>query len=129
MVLAFEALFEDLELQHAHHAHDDALHTAADLAEDLDGTLLGQLLHALDELLALEGVDLRDASKMLGGKVGMPENLTGGLPVHTVSPIEKMPGSKRPTMSPAKASSTVARSSAIMAVPEASLSLRSACTW
>ena len=70
MVLALEALLEHLELQGAHHAHDDRLHTGAELAEDLDGTLLGELLHALHELLALERIDLRDAREQLGRERG-----------------------------------------------------------
>ncbi|VWM00120.1 Uncharacterised protein [Collinsella intestinalis] len=36
-----------------------------------------------------------------GANVGMPVNCTGFLPVQMVSPMEKMPGSNRPTMSPA----------------------------
>ena len=68
MVLTLEALLEHLKLKHAHHADDDALHASAELAEDLDGTLLGKLLHALHKLLALEGVHLGDLGKVLRGK-------------------------------------------------------------
>ena len=50
-VLGLEAALEYLKLQHADHAHNDALHAGTQLAEDLDGALLGKLLHALHELL------------------------------------------------------------------------------
>ena len=70
MVLAAQALLEHLELQHADHADDHALHARAELTEDLDGTLLRELLHALDELLALERIDLRDACEHLGRERG-----------------------------------------------------------
>jgi hypothetical protein len=40
-------------------------------------------------------------AKCSGEKVGIPANCTFCLPVHSVSPMEKMPGSNRPMMSPA----------------------------
>ena len=40
-------------------------------------------------------------AKCSGAKVGMGGYCTGFLPAQIVSPIEKMPGSNRPTMSPA----------------------------
>ena len=79
-VLALEAPLQHVELQHAHDADDDALHAHAKLAEDLDGALLGKLLHALDELLALEGVDLRDAREVLRRERGNLGKLHVGLP-------------------------------------------------
>ena len=51
--------------------------------------------------------------KCSGAKVGMPPNLNFLPGVQMVSPIEKMPGSKTPMMSPAYASSTISRSEAI----------------
>ena len=68
VILIFQAVFEHLELQHADHAHDDRLHARAGLAEDLDRAFLRDLLHALDELLALEGVLLPHGCKQLGRK-------------------------------------------------------------
>ena len=68
-------------------------------------------------------------AKCSGANVGIGGYWTRFLPAHTVSPMLKMPGSKRPTMSPAYASSTMARSSAIIEVPTASLRLRSPCMW
>ena len=65
MVLALEPLLQHVELKHAHHAHDHAFHAGANLAEYLDRTLLCKLLHSLHELLALHGVHLADARKML----------------------------------------------------------------
>ena len=38
-------------------------------------------------------LDVYKRQKCSGAKVGMPANCTGGLPVHSVSPMEKMPGS------------------------------------
>ena len=70
MVLRLQALLKHLELKHAHDAHDDALHTGAHLAEDLHGTFLRKLLHALDELLALEGIYLGDSCEVLRGEGG-----------------------------------------------------------
>ena len=60
VVLILEPVLQHLELQHADHAHDDALHTGTQLAEDLDSSLLGKLLHALDELLAQNLLVLQD---------------------------------------------------------------------
>ena len=67
-------------------------------------------------------------AKCSGENVGMGGNCTCS-PLHTVSPMLKMPGSNRPTMSPAYASSTVARSSAMSDVPVASFSFLPPCTW
>ena len=70
MVLRLQALLEHLKLKHAHDAHDDALHAGAHLAEDLHGAFLRKLLHAFDELLALEGIYLGDSRKVLRGEGG-----------------------------------------------------------
>ena len=43
IVFVLEAVLQHLELQYAHHADDDLLHAAAQLLEDLDGALLGDL--------------------------------------------------------------------------------------
>ncbi len=69
-VLGFHAELQDVELEDADHADDHALHTRAGLEEDLDGTLLGDLGHALGELLALHGVDLLDDREVLGSEGG-----------------------------------------------------------
>ena len=66
-------------------------------------------------------------AKISGANVGISGYCTRHLPAQTVSPIEKMPGSNSPTMSPAYASSTVARSSAISEVPVASFSFLPPC--
>ena len=55
-VLIFHAVFEHVELQRADHADDHVLKAAVGDFEDLDGALLRDLLHALDELLALHRV-------------------------------------------------------------------------
>ena len=68
MILRLQALLEHLKLKHTHDAHDDALHAGAHLAEDLHGAFLRKLLHALDELLALEGVYLGDSCEVLRGE-------------------------------------------------------------
>ncbi len=77
-VLVFHAVLEHIELQGAHHAHDDLLQPGAGNLEDLDSALLGDLLRALDELLALHGVLGGDPHEMLrlkGGDAGIAELL------------------------------------------------------
>ena len=61
-------MLEHLELQHADHADDDLLKADARALEGLDGALLGELHHALDELLALEAVHAGDAREELRRK-------------------------------------------------------------
>ena len=55
IVLVLEAVFEHLELERADGADNVTVKTRADLLEELDCSLLRQLLDALDELLALSG--------------------------------------------------------------------------
>ena len=64
-VLALHTVAEHVELQRADDADDDLLHAGVRHLEDLDGALLGDLLRALDELLALHGVLRADAGEML----------------------------------------------------------------
>ena len=60
VVLGVQTVLQHFQLQHTDHANHDLLHAAADFAEDLDGTLLGDLLHTLHELLAPEyNVEIR----------------------------------------------------------------------
>ena len=78
-VLVLHPVLEHVELQRAHHAHNDLLHAGVRHLEDLNGALLGDLLRALDELLALHGVPGADPGEMLRGKGGdplKPENLS-----------------------------------------------------
>ena len=72
IVLIFQPVFQHVELERAHHPHDDLLHAAANLLEDLDGALLGDLGGALDKLLALHGVHLPHQAEMLRGEGGDP---------------------------------------------------------
>ncbi len=69
-ILVFHPVLEHVELQRAHHAHDDLLQTCAGDLEDLDGALLSDLLGALDKLLALHGVLGGDPHEVLGLKGG-----------------------------------------------------------
>ena len=55
----------------------------------------------------------RTLAKCSGAKVGIPSNWNG-FAVVSVSPIEKIPGSNTPMISPAYASSTIWRSCAII---------------
>ena len=50
VVLVLQTVFQHVKLQYAHYAHDDLLHAGIELLEDLDGALLGDLLHSLGEL-------------------------------------------------------------------------------
>ena len=68
IVLVFQTVLQNLQLQHTDHADNDLLHASAEVAEDLDRAFLRDLLHALDELLALHRVHLRHTGKMLGCK-------------------------------------------------------------
>ena len=68
VIFILKAVFEDVELQHADNADDDLLHTGLGLMEDLDSALLRDLVHALDELLALHGILLADKGEVLGSK-------------------------------------------------------------
>ena len=75
-VLVFHAVLEHVELQRAHHADHHVLKAGVGDLEDLDRALLGNLLDALDELLALHRVLGRDGHKMLrleGGYAGIAE--------------------------------------------------------
>ena len=78
-VLAPHPVLEHVELQGAHDAHDDLLQAGAGQLENLDGALLGDLLRALDELLALHGVLGRHPHEVLrleGGNAGELEFLS-----------------------------------------------------
>ena len=68
-------------------------------------------------------------AKCSGAKVGIPSNCTGSLEVQSVSPIEKMPGSKTPMISPAYAVSTIFLSSAIIWVDWFRRIFFPPCTW
>ena len=77
-VFAAHTVFKHVELQGAHHAHYNVLIAAAGELEDLDGALLGDLLHTLDELLALHGVLGRYGAEQLrlkGRDTGIAELL------------------------------------------------------
>ena len=79
-VLAAHTVLEDVELQRTHDADDDLLHTGARHLEDLNSALLGDLLGALDKLLALHGVLGADPGEVLrgeGGDTGEAELLPG----------------------------------------------------
>ena len=52
-VLVLKSVLENLELQHADNADDNALKTRVRLEEYLNRTLLGNLVHTLGELLTL----------------------------------------------------------------------------
>ena len=56
----------------------------------------------------------RTCAKCSGAKVGIPSKRTFLDGEQTVSPIEKIPGSNTPIISPAKASLTISRCSAII---------------
>ncbi len=45
IVLILQAVSQHLKLQFSHYAHDDLLHARVVLLEDLDGALLGDLVH------------------------------------------------------------------------------------
>ena len=68
------------------------------------------------------------AAKCSGAKVGIPSNCTFILGSHTVSPMEKIPGSNTPMISPAYASSMISRFSAIICWGCASLMRLPSCT-
>ena len=70
IVFVLQAVLQHLELQHAHHAHNHLFHAAAQLFENLDGALLGNLGGALDELLALHRILLAHQAEQLRGKGG-----------------------------------------------------------
>ena len=65
IILILQAIGQYLKLQDTHNAHDDLLHTGMVLLEDLDGTLLGNLGDALQELLPLHGIDLPHPGEVL----------------------------------------------------------------
>ena len=87
-VLVFQARFQHVKLQYAHHAGDDAFHAEARLAEDLHGAFLRQLVHALDELLAFQRVDLRDSREMLRRERGDGRELHVFALAHRVADAE-----------------------------------------
>ena len=71
----------------------------------------------------------RTLAKCSGANVGIPSKRYLSGEVVSVSPMAKMPGSNNPMISPAYASSTMWRSSAIICVDWESLTLRPPCTW
>ena len=102
IVFIFQTVLQYVELQHADHADDDLLHTGVELLEDLDRTFLGDLADPLDELLALHRVHLTHPREMLRREGRNPLKCRTFCPaVQSVSPIEKMPGSNTPMISPA----------------------------
>ena len=75
-VLIFHAVLKDVELQRADHADDHVLKAAVGDFEDLDRALLRDLLHALDELLALHrvlGTDGHEVLRLEGRDAGEAE--------------------------------------------------------
>ena len=70
VVLVLHPVLEDVKLQAAHHANNDFLHARANLLENLDGALLGNLGGALDELLALHRILLAHQAEQLRGEGG-----------------------------------------------------------
>ena len=79
-VFVLHAVFEHVELQCADDAYDHFLQARTGNFEDLDGTLLGDLLRALDELLALHGVlggHPHEVLRLEGGDAGVFELLAG----------------------------------------------------
>ena len=69
-VLILKTVFKYLELKHTYNAYDNSLKTRIRLKEDLNSTLLGDLVHTLGKLLTLHGVNLLYHSKMLGSEGG-----------------------------------------------------------
>ena len=49
IIFVFQTVFQHIELQYTYHTYDNFFQTGIELLEDLDGTLLGDLLHTLDE--------------------------------------------------------------------------------
>ena len=68
-------------------------------------------------------------AKCSGANVGIPSNINFLLDEHIVSPIENMPGSNTPIISPAYASSTICLSCAIICCGCESLIFFPPCTW
>ena len=70
IVLVFQTVFQDIELQDAHNTHDDLFHTGIILLEDLDRTFLGDLVDPLHELFSLHCIHLAHPRKMFRCKGG-----------------------------------------------------------
>lgn len=114
VVLVLETVLKHFELQDADNAYDYFLKAALRFGEYLDSAFLGYLGGTLYELLALEGVLLADTRKVLRSECRDTFEFYLFLGEHTVSPIEKTPGSNTPIMSPAYASEITSRSLAII---------------
>ena len=77
-VFILHPVLENIKLQRAHNAHHNILVAAAGELEDLNRTLLRNLFHTLDELLALHGVLGRNRAEHLrlkGRDTGVTEFL------------------------------------------------------
>ena len=97
-----QTVLQNVELKDTDNADDDLFHTSVVFLEDLDGTFLGDLVDTFDELFTLHGIYLTNSWQNAPvRKSGYPQMRISCLDAQTVSPMEKIPGSKTPMISPA----------------------------
>ncbi len=72
IIFILQTVFQNIELQHTDHAHDDFFHTRIEFLEDLDGSLLGDLRDPFHKLLSLHGIHLAHPREMFRCKGRYP---------------------------------------------------------